>query len=221
MIQKAEHSFAKQDILRRLGERVKWLGFNPEVSGQSFYHALPAGKWAFHVSFIPHKFDFDLTADVAIRINTIENLVNEYDTKLKPTEKRQSMTLGGDLGNISEGRQLRWTVADLDDIPKVSDQVADKLERIGLQFLRTYSDVAAVQKVLTSSDFRDTLLCPIPGPRAMRAIASTYILDVTSDITALAGRLEAELLEEEDLYLQDLRALCRGLLARGRPTSGQ
>lgn len=45
----------------------------------------------------------------------------------------------------------------------------------------------------------------------MRAMASTYILGVTSGITALAHRLEAELLEEEDLYLQDFRALCRGL----------
>jgi len=211
VIQKGERSIAKQDILSRLGVRVEWLGFNPKASGQSFYHASPAGKWAFHVSFIPHKFDFDLTADVGIRINTIENLTNKYDTKLRPTEKRKSMTLGGDLGNISEGRQLRWTVADLDDIPKVCDQVADKFERIGLQFLRTYSDVAAVQEVLTSSDLKDTLLCPILGPRAMRAMASTYILGVTSGITALAHRLEAELLEEEDLYLQDFRALCRGL----------
>jgi hypothetical protein len=220
-MQKAERSIAKQEILRRLGEREEWLGFNPKASGQSFYHVFPAGKWAFHVSFIPHKFDFDLTADVAVRINVIEDLVSEYETKRRPTERRQSMTLGGELGNISEGRQHRWTVADLYDIPKICDQVIDKFERIGLQFLRTYSDIVAVQKALTSSDPRDALLCPLPGPRAMRAIASTYILDEASDIAALAHRLEAKLVEMEDLYLQDFRAFYRGLLEKRRPTSGE
>jgi hypothetical protein len=214
VIQKAEHSVAKHDFLRTLGAHLESLGFNPKSSGQSFYRNFAVGKSAFHVSFIPHQTDFDLTADVAIRINAIEDLVNEYDTKRSPSEKRQSMTLGGDLGNISEGRQLRWTVADLNDIPRICDQVANKFERVGLEFLRTHSEVAAVRQVLVSSDHRDTLLAPILGSRAMRAIASTYILDGAGGIPALTKRFEAKLLEKQDLYLTDFRALCRGLLGK-------
>jgi len=221
MIQKPERSIAERDVLTRLGKQLESHGFDPKPSGQSFYHSFPAGKSAFHVSFIPHQSDFDLTADVAIRLNAIEDLVNEYDTKRAPTERRKSMTLGGELGNISEGHQLRWTVSDPNDIPKVCDQVANMFERIGLQFLRTHSDLAAAHKVLISSNPRETFLSPILGPRSMRAIASAYILDGTSDITALAQRFEAMLVERQDLYLQDFRALCQGLLTRGRPASNQ
>lgn len=218
MIQKGEHGIAKRELLKKLGERIAWLGFNPKVSGQSFYCPSTEGRWALHVSFIPHQTDFDLTTDVAIRMNAVENLVNEYDTKLKPVEKRQSVTLGGEIGNLSQGRPLRWTVADLNDIPAVSDQMTSAFERVGLPFFRAYSDLQAVHRVLVSSNSRDTLLCPILGPRAMRAVASAYLLGKTTDITALVRRFEAKLIEKQDLYLEDLGALCREVLARGEPS---
>jgi hypothetical protein len=214
LITKTQRSTAKHEILKILGEKVAWLGFTPRPSEQSFYCVVTTGKSAFHVSFIPHQDDLDLTADVAIRIDAIEDLVNQYDTKLKPDEKRRSMTLGGDLGNIFKGRQRRWTVADLNDIPGVCDQVYAAFEQNGLPFLRAHSDVVAVRRVLVSSHSNDTLLATLLGPRSKRAIASTYILGKTSDIPALARRLESKL--AQDLYLDDFRALCKGLLGRAR-----
>ena len=176
VIQNSQRRVIEKEILTRLGKSLLKFGFDPKVSGQSFRRPLAREMWAFHVSFIPHQTDLDLTADVAIRIQAIEDLVNQYDTKPSPAEKRQSMTLGGEIGNISLGRQLRWTVADPDDLDHVCQDVINAFERTGLPFLKGHSDIGVVHRVLTSSDSKETLLCPILGPRAMRAVASaTYL----------------------------------------------
>ncbi len=196
-----------------LADQIGTFGFNPKVLGQSFHQVVPTGKWEFHISFIAHKIDFDMTADVAVRVNAIEDLVNEYDTKLTTAEKRKSMTLGGELGNISEGVPRRWTVSSVEDIPAVCDGVIEAFQRIGLPFLQKHSDAAAAHRVLVSSRQADLLLAPVLGPRYMRALASAYVTGNTNEVDVLSRRYEAELSESEDLYLKDFRSLAHGLLS--------
>jgi hypothetical protein len=213
MIEKSERSSAERTLLMGLADQIGTFGFNPKVLGQSFHQVVPTGKWEFHISFIAHKIDFDMTADVAVRVNAIEDLVNEYDTKLTTAEKRKSMTLGGELGNISEGVPRRWTVSSVEDIPAVCDGVIEAFQRIGLPFLQKHSDAAAAHRVLVSSRQADLLLAPVLGPRYMRALASAYVTGNTNEVDVLSRRYEAELSESEDLYLKDFRSLAHGLLS--------
>jgi len=213
MIQKGERVRAEQEILTSLGERVRTLGFNPKAFGQSFYYTFAAGKWGFHVSFIPHRDDFELTADVAVRIDEIEDLVNKYDTRRTPAEKRNSMTIGGELGNISQGRPRRWKISDFSDVPIVCGEIMSFFETIGVPFLRAHSEIADVHRVLVSSDQRDIVLAPISGPRYMRAIASAHVLRGTVDLADLIRRSEAKLVQAQDPYLEDFRALCVAVIA--------
>ncbi|MBB5064655.1 hypothetical protein [Granulicella mallensis] len=214
MIEATELPSAEQQVLAELGTRIKIFRFNPKPSGQSFYRTTLTGKWAFHISFIKHKGDFDLTADVAVRIDKIEDLVNEYDAKRTSAEKRKSMTLGGELGNLSVGRPLRWSVASVSDIPTICDQVLEAFGKIGLPFLESCSEVAGAYRILRSSDPKELHLAPFPGPRYMRALAAAYLLE--SDVkerTLLANEYEKNLLENDDLYLDDFRALSLALPA--------
>jgi hypothetical protein len=213
MIEKSERSSAERTLLMGLADQISTFGFNPKVLGQSFHQVVPTGKWEFHISFIAHKTDFDLTADVAVRVNAVEDLVNEFDTKLTTAEKRKSMTLGGELGNISEGVPRRWTVSSVEDIPAVCDGVIEAFHRIGLPFLQKHSDAAAAHRVLVSSRQADLLLAPVLGPRYMRAVASAYVTGNINEVDALSRRYEAELSETEDLYLEDFRSLAHGLLS--------
>jgi hypothetical protein len=66
------------------------------------------------------------------------------------------MTLGGELGNISLGRQLRWTVTDPDNVNQVCKDVINAFERTRLPFLKGHSDIGVVHRVLTSSDSKDS-----------------------------------------------------------------
>jgi hypothetical protein len=214
MINKTERAIAQRELLAHVGQKGSILGFAPKPSGQTFYQSVPEGKWAFHVSFIPHESDFDLTVDLAVRINKIEDLVNAYDSKLDAAEKSKNMTLGGELGNLSEGRPRRWTISSREDIPSVSGELVEAVRVIGMPCLEEWSNLAVAHRLLTSSDPKDLQLAPILGPRYMRAVATAHLLGDVDRLNVLVKRYEARLLEADDLYLEDFRSLHRGLGVR-------
>lgn len=194
-------------ILDQLGTHVEKHGFKAKPTSQSFCREIPGACWVLHISFIRHKADIDMTADVAVRINAIEQIVNQFDTGMTKAEKRTSMTLGAELGNISGHEPLRWTAANPDDIPLVVGSIVRKFEEIGLPYFSTYSDMEAVYRLLASNDPEDHVHSPILGARCMRAIAAAHLLGRSSELKELSHRCDAQLAEEDDLYLSDFRAL--------------
>jgi hypothetical protein len=185
-------------------------GFKPEPVGQSFYRDVPGGRWAFHVSFVRHETDMDITADVAVRVDAIEQVVNQCETGLTDAEKRRSTTLGAELGNLSRRQPLRWTVSELDDVAAVAEQIAGAFKKIGLPYLSAHSDVESAYRVLASTAPEDRLHSPILGARCMRAVAAAHVLG-RSELDQLIQRCEAQLIHEDDLYLPAFRALSESL----------
>ena len=108
---------------------------------QSFTRKTLFGRQTFHVSFIRHAHDCDVTGDVAIRIDDLEDLLNEWNATLSKAEQKQTHSMGAELGNLSEGRQRRWTLASEDDIPEVVSSVMALFESVGLPYLEKYSDL--------------------------------------------------------------------------------
>jgi hypothetical protein len=215
MISRTDRSEAQKKLLETLGQLAEPFGFSAKPSGQSFYRRLPTGTWALHLSFIPHAADFDVTADVALRFNAVEDLVNQYDTKLSRAEGRRSMTMGAELGNLSEGRPIRWTVADIEEIPNVGRQVLNAFERIGLPFLQAHNDLVSLHRLLVGEMPITRLVAPISGPRYLRAIATACLLGAFDEVRARASQYEAALLNEQDLYLDEFRALCEYVKTQG------
>ena len=208
MISRTDRSEAQKRLLETVGQLAEPFGFSPKPSGQSFYRRLPTGTWALHLSFIPHARDFDVTTDVALRFNAVEDLVNQYDTKLSKAESRRSMTMGAELGNLSEGRPRRWTVSDIGEIANVGRQVLDAFERIGLPFLQAHNDLVSLHRLLVGETALTRLVAPISGPRYMRAIATACLLGAFDEARTRASQYEAALSKEDDLYLGEFRALC-------------
>lgn len=219
MISRINRSEAQKGLLETVGQIAEPFGFTPKPSGQSFYCRLPTGAWALHLSFIPHTGDFDVTADVALRFNAVEDLVNRYDTKLSKAESRRSMTMGAELGNLSEGRPMRWTISDLGEIAEVGHRVLDVFGRIGLPFLQAHNDLVSLHKLLAGETALTRLVAPILGPRYMRAIATACLLGAFDEARTRASQYEAALLKEDDLYLRDFRALCEYVKTQGVPSS--
>lgn len=213
-MRKGEHKDAERAILQQLGSRVAVHGFKPKPIGQSFYRDYPGGRWALHLSFIRHDADIDVTADIAVRVDAIEQIVNQCESGLTDSEKRRSTTLGAELGNLVGPQPLRWTVAELDDAVAVADQIVDAFEKIGLPYLSSHSDIESAYRVLASTAPEDRVHSPILGARCMRAIAAAYALGRDSDLGQLIRRCEAQLTAEDDLYLPDFRALSERLSLR-------
>src|SRR6476661_8883662 len=95
-------------LLKAVGQRIAASGFESKPVGQSFLRRSPLGRDSLHLSFVKHPCDFDVVADVAVRIDDLEDIVNVNDTLLSKKEKEQTYSLGAELGNISGQGQQRW-----------------------------------------------------------------------------------------------------------------
>lgn len=62
------------DLLRETGRSLARLGFSSRANGQTFLRPLDGGFAAAHLAFVEHEFDIDVTIDVAIRFNAVEDL---------------------------------------------------------------------------------------------------------------------------------------------------
>ena len=60
-----------------------------------------------------------------------------------------------------------------------------------------------------------------PFAPMFQAFASAYLLDQSIEIKAVVHDLEAKLMESEDLYLEDFRALGRWLLGKQGASRGE
>lgn len=173
-------------LLTELATHIGKHSFDPKPSDQSFHKRMPFGRLGFHLSFIKHKTDFDVTADVAVRFEALEDLLNEDNAHLSTSEKKKTYTLGAELGNISEGRQKRWTVATPDDIKPAVNSIMDAFVAIGLPYLEKYSDMQNALEVLGGDDQAAWLHSPFHDVRAKRALGLAFLLGDRETFSQLA-----------------------------------
>jgi hypothetical protein len=78
-----ETKAAKKQILSEIALLIVADGFHPKFSEQAFHLVKPFGRWIVHVGFIPHrKADMDITVNVSVRIDAVEELVSEWYNEL-------------------------------------------------------------------------------------------------------------------------------------------
>jgi hypothetical protein len=162
-------------LLKQLAERVGEHGFDTRARGQSFHKRTPFGKVSLHLAFIEHAADFDVTVDVAIRFDALEDIINEGNNLLTASEKRRTFSIGAELGNISEWKQKRWTVRSPADIEDVSRSIMDAFVDIGLAYIEKYSNMETVLDVLSGDDKPAWLLSPLHDLRAKQAICLAFL----------------------------------------------
>ncbi len=195
-------------LLNKLSEQVEAYGFDKKVRGQSFHKQTSFGRLALHVAFIEHDdTDFDVTADVAVRFDELEDLLNEYESHLSEAEKKRTFSIGAELGNISEGRQKRWTVADSADIEAVSRSIIDAFSRIGMPYLEKYSDSNTALDALSSDDRAAWLHAPIHDNRAKSALGFAFLLGDRERFHQVAAAKTTFLTSRNDFGLQSFLQL--------------
>src|SRR2546422_1220772 len=170
-------------------------GFSERPVGQSFNKEVPIGRWILHISFIDHESDFHVTADVAIRVNAVEDLVHRGLGS--PTTRSRTATIGAELGNIADHRQRRWAVTRSEEINAVVEALVSEFKKFGLPYLQQYSDLKKMLDLLSPNDQSAWLHAPIHLRRCMSAVALAVVLkDPRAAEIARAG--ERFLLERKD-----------------------
>jgi hypothetical protein len=189
-------------LLGSVAERVGAFGFDKKVKGQSFYKQTSFGRLAFHLSFIKHEADFDVTANVAVRFDELEDLINEDNELLSEAMKKNTFSLGAELGNISGVGQKRWTVASPADVESVSRSIMDAFARIGVPYLEKYSNMETALDALSGDDQAAWLHSPLHDARAVRAIGLAFLLGDRERFAQIADAKMAFLVARYPLGLQ-------------------
>jgi hypothetical protein len=117
---------------------------------------------------------------------------------VRESEKADTYTLGGELGNLSEGRNRVWTVAREETIPHVADSIVAKFESVGLPYFAEFSDLERVLKVLSRDDPSSCIHSPFDDRRAKLAVAIALQLEGKESAQRLAKAKLAYLVQRSD-----------------------
>lgn len=166
----------EKDLIKKLAERVGEHEFDTRAKAQSFYKQTPFGRVALHLAFIEHATDFDVTVDIAIRFDALEDIINEGNSHLTASEKRRTFSIGAELGNISEWEPKSWTVRSPADLEEVSRSIMDAFVDIGIPYIEKYSNMETALDALSGDDKATWLLSPFHDYRAKQAICLAFLL---------------------------------------------
>ena len=167
----------QKDLFQTVGRKLKEYGFTTTGNSGIFWRTTDFGRQTISLAPINHPpTDFDVTVQLAIRFDRLEDLLNEQELNLTRAEKRDTHSLGVELGNLSEGRQRRWTVSGFDDIVPVAVSLGDSLRNWGLPYLDKYSDMETALEVLSRDDKTARLQSPFHDYRAKKAIGLAFLL---------------------------------------------
>lgn len=176
----------KHRLLAEVGDRLREHGFALRAGDQSFVRKRPSGRSAFHLAFIDHESDFDVTADVAVRFDDVEELVHGQNPLLSARARKETYTLGAELGNLADGRQRRWSVLGESDLPRIADDIYAWFLRFGLPYIERYSSRENALSALSDNGPTGWKHSPVHLLRCQRALALAGSLGHTEAARHLA-----------------------------------
>src|SRR5882724_7644252 len=177
----------QEALFEAVSRKIAAYGFTGNKRNFCFYKRTPFGRLAFCLAFIRHRDDSDVTLEMAVRFDDLEDLVNEHENRLSKAQRKSTFSLGVELGNLSEGRQKRWTVRSLEDVEPVAQSIMNSFVAIGLSYLEKYSDVRTALEVLSGDDQAAWLHSPFHDVRAKRALGLAFVLDDRERFSQLAA----------------------------------
>ena len=177
-----------------------------ERSKQDFQKTYRWGRTAFHIAFIKHNSDFDITGDIGIRSNALEALVQKSNILLTSAEKKNTFSMGAELANLKDRKQRRLRVSNEQDVSTVSTELFRHFEEIAIPYFTKYSDMEAAINVLSSNSFVAWLHSPIHAERAKRAVGLAWLLKDFQRAESLIVESEAFLSDSNDFGLSSFRS---------------
>lgn len=178
----------ERELLDEVGKRLARFGFSVRPKGQSFHRYFKDGRVVVHLAFIEHANDFDVTVDVAIRFDAVEDLVNRSNMLLSKREKGDTFTIGTELGNLERGQPFRIPLVGAGDVVRAVDDIVTKVEAVGLPYIERYSQPEAAYCLLSRDERAVWLHSPIHAERAKRACALLKVMGRDSEIGDLGAR---------------------------------
>jgi hypothetical protein len=157
------------DILRAALARYE---FQQTEEYRAFERCLRHARWLLRLGFVTHKDSLDVFVSVSVRLNSLEELLCQVD-ETKPCDR---YTLGAELGNLTDGRQKRWTLTTQGDLQHVATSIMDTFVINALPYFERYSAIDNAFEVLSRDDRTAWLHCPVHDERAKRAVTAAFLI---------------------------------------------
>lgn len=196
-------------LLGEMAPLLASVGFSPMRRDQAFRRNRPDGADITHISFIRYPTSFDVTTDVAVRIDAIEEIVSASNAVLSASARKKTATIGVEIGNLSQGSHLAWNIDETTAIDRVALDIFLHVERFGLPFFARFGDIASVTTMLCRDDSEAMRYSPFNHVRASRAVAGLLALGMTGEAREIAGQKVAFMRELQDPNLEFFLAFLR------------
>jgi hypothetical protein len=185
----------KQRAQEELARRLEPHGFTGR-GGQRLTRRLPGAIQMLHLAFVGGGAggSLSLILNLAVRHERVEDLAHAWRSDLSDREKKQTATLGVELGHLIGRGQMRWQLDSPEACPKAANDAFHLLREHGLPYLERYSDLEAVKERLSSDnpDQWHQLL----GGRALR-------LPLVYGLTGEPRAAEAEIVRQYEILKRD------------------
>ncbi len=167
------------EILHLLDGRLSPNEFRLVKTDRNFWRRTPFR--ADSISFTSTSYrgeELLLNAHLGIRHKAVEELCNLTAAALPKKYRSTTITVGGELGNVTGGGWRSRVVRSTGDVPVVAAAFWEDLECRALPYFIRFSKLEEVLRVLLIDNHKspENIHCVFDLPRAKRAIAATYVL---------------------------------------------
>lgn len=194
--------------MKNIAQYLVQYGFDGKVRKGSFWKQIDCGRVMISMGFVNHSDDFDVLVGASVRFDQLEDMIHAtLDLKLlKESEKKETVSIGGNLGNICGNGQQRWSIYSENDLIAVEKSICEMIVKVALPYLEKYKSRNALFELLLKDDSEAERLLPFSEYRAMKAVALAKILGKESMIDEII-RAKTNYLKERnytgiDLFLR-------------------
>lgn len=195
----------REALHQALNKRLEPIGFKYKTSEHSHIRPTAIGRESFHIAYLYYD-HLCVAADVAVRFDELEDLLNATRSWLSPRERRSTYSLGAELGNIAGTGYRRWDVPSLDEVERVADDVVASFRSIGLPYLERASSLESAYQLLTAPGRAAWLHCANHWIRAQRQVGLALLTGRQQELPRIVDDCVRMLEELKDPNLKDFLA---------------
>lgn len=172
----------REVLLNDIHKFLLEFGYDNKIYKNSFWKKTLFGREVLFISFINHVNDFDFTLGFGIRFDRVEDLKNEIASFLDEKQKKETVTIGCELGNYLNIGQKRWEVTCQSDVDKTVEEVIKHIKTDAFSFFNKYSNLETIYEIVKRDDRDARLINGTNHYRGMDAVAIAYLLGKTDEI---------------------------------------
>ena len=185
-----------------LSNRLEPLGFKYKASEHRHIRPTALGRESFHIVYLYYD-HLCVTANVAVRFDELEDLLNATRSWLSPIERRRTYSPGAELGKIAGIGYLRWDVPSLNEIERVADDVVASFRSNGLPYLERVSSLESAYQLLARPGRDAWLHGPLLWDRAQRLVGLALLTGRQQELPRIVDDCVRMLEELKDPNLKD------------------